>query len=301
MKYPTSKLGEQDCPGVYSFGFDEEQVDSFSFRTLVLSNAIEPEHQADHFAFAMAVVASEPPFLRTQDCSWILSYLHDLRLTNVLELRRRGRGMTNLVWHYAQENDAISVIRLMYAIDVAEVVLSGGWVLEHDYFTSEESWDAHRQRYMIEFLDDEEISDVRANLDVQYDKSLKRDLTQRVFSGVEVKFSIPDDEELFTNLGGAEEVFTVKHLVGSIKRFYKTELFWSNRGVAEFYPRFKGLPRCRLISEPLIPVELQFLRDAQWYGSPIAYIPLHWITSVAFRGQHSPSDESLIPGEMRFC
>ncbi|HDS1721719.1 hypothetical protein NPS53_09415 [Pseudomonas putida] len=300
MKYTASDQIEYECDGRYQFKIAEASDGRFEYRYLGLTSEVEPQHRSDHYAFVMAVVASEPPFLRKEDCAWILAYLHELRSSaDLLNPNRRGSPVLNMLLCYARENDIISLTRLMYSLDIARDILGRGLVVEHDYFTSDDDRNWIAQRYDIDFLpEDEDCSDVAA-LAFGYDKDFKRMMTQQFFSGAEVEVAIPPEEELVASNPAFVENCDFQVFTARISRFYKSGLHWSNRGFLELYPRFKGTPRLRLETEPLFPVQLPPITT---YGIPcsvIAYIPLHWIASVSFNGDCRVASLSDKPGVMR--
>lgn len=301
MKYRTSDQIEHECEGPYGFVMTETDDGQFRDKSLELSMEVLPNHRSDYYAFAMAVVASAPPFLRNEDCPWILAYLHEFRSFHESQKPSlAGSGERNLLRQYSQDNDAVSLMRLMFSLDIASDIIHGGVVIAHDYFPSSDDVNIYNERFYLNFLGDGDdgYRGLRAP-NVDYNKDFKRVMTQRVFSGVEVDIVIPDDEELVTSLQGQNEIFGVRAFSAQIMRFYKSELFWSNRGFLEIYPRFKQTPRQRLDNEPIVPVALPPIVEHGFYGSVVAYIPLHWISSVTFNGELRCASASFVPGVMR--
>ncbi|MCV4065601.1 hypothetical protein ACRCQJ_12575 [Pseudomonas aeruginosa] len=315
MKYIGFDLIERECNGPYTFNLVTDSESHFPVKYLKLEHQPSSGTEFHPITFAMEVVASEPPFLRKQECPWILSYMDDLRsFYNSKYLPQKHDESSSLYFHagesisskvnsFAMENDAVSATRMMYAIDIAYSILYGSNVLDHDYFISKETTTWLNDIYQL-FLIDAEFLDrhIRTSLEVNYDKSFKTLMTRSVFKDTQVMVTIPEGEALTTaNWHGKDMTLTSgTSLECTIVRFYKTDLWWSNRGAIEFYPTFNKAIRSRLQDEPLFAVEMELAKELQrsLYGAKIlAFVPLHWISFVYHHGQWLEVNQLPVPSE----
>ncbi|OZB32756.1 MAG: hypothetical protein B7X51_05915 [Pseudomonas sp. 34-62-33] len=303
MKYLGIDLIERECNGPYTFNLVTDSESHFPVRYLKLEPQPRLGTEFHPITFAMEVVASEPPFLSKQDCPWILSYLDDLRsFYNSKYFPQMHDESSSLNFHavesisskvqsFAMENDAVSATRMMYAIDIASSILYGSNVILHDYFISNQATSWLNDIYKLLLIDTEFLDrHIYTSLEVNYDKSFKTLMTRSVFKDTQVMVTIPEGEALATVKGGEKDVILTSgtSLECTIVRFFKTDLWWSNRGAIEFYPTFNKAIRSRLQDEPLFAVEMEIAKELQrnLYGAKIlAFVPLHWIRFVYHHGQ----------------
>ncbi|MDP2782234.1 hypothetical protein [Devosia sp.] len=303
MKYIGIDHIERECNGPYTFNLVTDSESRFPVRYLKLEPQPSLGTEFHPITFAMEVVASEPPFLSKQECPWILSYMDDLRSfynskyfpqehaeSSSLNFHA-GESINSKVKTFAMENDAVSATRMMYAIDIASSILYGSNVLLRDYFTHNNDTSWLNEMYQLLLIDTDLLDrHIYKSLEVNYDKSFKTLMTRSVFKDTPVMVTIPEGESLTTFDGQEKDMILTSgtSLECTIVRFFKTDLWWSNRGAIEFYPTFNKAIRSRLQDEPLFAVEMELAKELQrsLYGAKIlAFVPLHWISFVYHHGQ----------------
>ena len=298
MKYVGLDHVERECEGPYEFIKETVTEHEFSHDYLRIQPPLKIS--SDPLSAAMEVVASCPPFLRKCDCPWVLAYIDDLREfynSKYVDIGGAQGGRQYLSWlhkirSFALESDVVSATRMMFSLDIVHAILFGGTVDTQDYFAdgNDSSW--LFSEYQIQFDTDIELDiQMYERLTVDYSKSFKTSMSRAVYQGSEILVAIPDGEELTPSARAASTMNLTPGTVieCTVVRFYKTDLFWSNRAAFEYYPTFKGDIRARLQDEPLFTVEMKAARDTQaqlWGGTIKAYIPLSWITHVYHDGEY---------------
>jgi hypothetical protein len=301
MKYVGLDHVECECNGLYAFKIDAVSTERFALRYMRLQPSMVVGPGFHPITAAMEVVASCPPYLRLQDCPWILAYMDDLRdfydskygeSTSLDSSRTHSYfGLKDKINEFSMESDIVSLTRMMYVLDIVRNILFGGQILQHDYFTSDNDLSWLDLQYHLGHVDLDTIDvALYRRLDLPYDKSFKTTMTRNVFKGAQVMITIPEGEELAT-LGHSNKAMILTAgavFECTVVRFYKTDLCWANRATFEFYPTMNGKCRDRLTDEPLFAVEMDMAKEVQGRlrGATInAFIPLHWISHVYHNGQ----------------
>jgi hypothetical protein len=276
--------------------------DDFSFDTLTLQPPLKISSDCNPFSIAMEVVASCPPFLRKEDCPWVLAHMahlrdyYDEKYGHSSDLCRdrntRYWSLLGKIQLFARENDILSLTRMMYALDVVNAIFFGEQVEKHDYFTHGDDRSWFSARYDVQFVNGlVHHPEIYKRINVDYDKQFKTSMTRNVYKGASVMVKIPNGEELSAVIFGDKAIALTPGNVFecTVVRFYKTDPCWANRATFEFYPTIKADLRDRLQCEPLFAVEMDMARDIQgklWGATINAFIPLHWITHVYHDGEY---------------
>lgn len=309
MKYIGLDQVEREHVGSHAFKMEKTMHFGYEQRRLILDPSVEIQENFHPVTAAMDVVASEPPFLRKQDCPWILAYMDDIRTfynQNVfagnMNDYRKYLSLTDKVKRFAFENDVISTTRMIYTIDIIDSIVFHGTVKQHSYFISDDDRSWIFKDYTMSFWKlAEKHEQTVVRLDIECNKQFKSMMTKNAYQGAKVMITIPEGEELST--GGLADKAMILNSGASfectIVRFFKSNLFWANRATFEFYPEMINDCRDRLTSEPIFAVEMDMAKDVQsslgWGATIQAFIPLHWISHVYFDGEYRAVGEAPIP------
>lgn len=309
MKYIGLDQVERECTGPYAFKIETRMVHGYESRRLHLEPSMKFEDDFHPIIAAMEVVASKPPFLREQDCPWILAYMDDMReycdkfiSKSTPDHCRQHLSLKDKVRQFALNNDVVSATRMMHVVDIINSILYFGNVYQHDYFCSDNDISWLDKKYYLSLMEHnkkEEFRDFR--LDIDYDRQFKTLMTRNVYKGAQVMITIPEGEELSSeNFGGKTMILNSgASFECTIVRFFKTDLCWANRGTFEFYPTMPKVTRDRLDEEPMFAVEMdmakEFLDNLGWGATIHAFIPLHWVSHVYYEGQYLAVGERPTP------
>jgi hypothetical protein len=287
-------------------------------RVLTTDRELWAECGKDVFQHAKTIVASEPSFLNKSYHRWTLSYIDKAfeLLSEGCDNDNRTREIRTYLGNYdylefIDNPDAISVTRLIHTMDFV-FGLCSETANCRDYFGINKTKGADKNWIEIALIRQKESNYPQYRFGDE-SKSFKTLMTKNVYKDTDVIITIPAGEELVSeSLRGREMIIeSGAKFEGTMIRFYKTDLFWSNRANFEFYPTIKGNIEPTITETPLFAMTLEMAKglestitrnifgpSADFYGAHYsinAFIPLHWISHILIDGEYHEITDNPTP------